>query len=373
MKICYLNHDLKPNTGAGRFGLSLLKEMELAWPGLEMAVVTSEPSGDSREVFSIKPGKIGLIFSVFKIRRVFRDCGIIHALDGWPYGFAAALASLGLKKKLVITAIGSGAVAPLYDFFKRSLVVWAYHRANAVTAISRNTRREILKVVPDLAIRVINHGVDFEKFQRPVPVPLADSLRPYILSVGVLKPRKGYEHSIKAFAEMAADFPGLNYVIFGSDYAPGQKEYRRLRNIAEKLGVGSRVIFLTYDEKRGLAGRRLTDEELAYLFRQAELFTLLPQDVNKDLEGFGLVFLEAAASGLAVVATKETSAEDAVLDGRNGILAPPGDYLAAAAAIKKILSDPALKADFSRASVEFAKKMSWQKTAGEYAAVYREL
>lgn len=90
------------------------------------------------------------------------------------------------------------------------------------------------------------------------------------------------------------------------------------------------------------------------------------------MEGFGLVFLEAAACGLPVVSAKNTSAEDAVLDGKNGILAPAQDAAAAAAAaVIKILSDQNLKESFSQESLAFAQKMSWQKTASEYAELYR--
>ncbi|MBI2052073.1 MAG: glycosyltransferase, partial [Candidatus Sungbacteria bacterium] len=204
MKICYLNHDLKDTTGAGRFCLSLIKEIKNIFSEAEIIVLTSE-AGDGLEKPILKNGLLGVVFSLSQIRRIFKECDVIHALDGWPYGFMALLAALGLKKKIIITAIGSGAVAPLYSVWRRPLIKWAYRRASQLTAISHNTKREILKVIPDLKIAVINHGVDYEKFSHFAEASRDkqnSSFKPYILSVGALKPRKGFEYSIKAFAQI---------------------------------------------------------------------------------------------------------------------------------------------------------------------------
>ncbi len=347
MKICYLNHDLKDTTGAGRFCLFLIKEIKNILLEAEITVLTSEAVGQG----------IGhALFSLAKIRRVFKECDIIHALDGWPYGFMAVLATVGLKKKVIITAIGSGAVAPLYSFWRRPLVKWTYRRADCLTAISRHTKKEILKIIPDLKITVINHGVDFLAFQKTTNHKLQTiNYRPYILSVGTLKKRKGYEHSIRAFAKISEKFSELKYIIVGKGPELGNLKFK-----IKNLKLEKRVIFLS----------NLSEEELIELYHNAELFILLPQEVNKDMEGFGLVFLEAAACGLPVVSAKDTSAEDAVLDGKNGILAPAQDTAAAAEAVIKILSDQNLKESFAKESLAFAQKMSWQKTATAYAELY---
>ncbi len=356
MRICYLNHDLKNTTGAGRFCLFLIKEIKNILPEAEITVLTSEYNGHTLEKGLIGQGVFGLIFTLFKIRKVLKDSDIIHALDGWPYGVLATLAVLGLKKKVIITAIGSGAVAPLYSFGRRPLVKWAYRRASQLTAVSRHTKKEILKIVPDLKITVINHGVDSAKFQVPSYKSQVTSYQPYILSVGALKPRKGFEYSIRAFAEVSKQLPDLKYAIVGNG-----PESKNLKFKIKNLKLENRVIFLA----------SLSEGELIELYQNAELFILLPQDVAKDIEGFGLVFLEAAACGLPVVSAKDSSAEDAVLDGKNGILVPPQDAFAAAEAMIRILSDQKFKESLAAASREFAQKMSWQKTASEYVEFYK--
>ena len=375
MRICYLNHDLKDNTGAGRFFLSLYESLIHRQPDMESTVLTSEASGHKLDNPIIKSGKFGLLFSIPKIRNVLKKYDIIHALDGWPYGFIAVLASVGLNKKIIITAIGSGAVQPLYNPFLKPLIKWAYRRADKVVAISRNTKKEIQKFLPNLEIEVINHGVNYEKFQNEsadIPQNIKN-LKPYILSVGVLKERKGYEYSIKAFLKIAQKYPNLNYVIFGWDYTASNAAYSRLKKIVSDLNLSDRVIFAAYDQQKGFGRKSVSNEELIGLYKNAELFLLLPQDVNKDIEGFGLVFLEAASCGLPVVSSLGTSAEDAVSDGRNGILVNSKNTDEAGEAISRILSDKELRAKFSDESIKFAKEMSWDKAAESYQKVYNQI
>ena len=85
------------------------------------------------------------------------------------------------------------------------------------------------------------------------------------------------------------------------------------------------------------------------------------------------MFLEAAAAGLPVVGTYESGAEDATDNGKNGFLVGPRDARAAAEAAIKILSDPIMKEKFAKNSVDFAKRMSWDKVANEYAIIYKSL
>lgn len=345
MKIYYLNHDIRDNTGAGRFYNSFSAAVKRAISGIDIGVLTSESL--------LYPNKLKLLLALPIIRKILRRCDIVHALDGWPYGVIAALATLGLRKKLIITAIGTGAVQPLYSWWRRPILKWAYRKADGVVAVSNNTKKEILKIIPDLKIEVINHGVDFAKFQSLSPT--TPYPKPYVLSVGALKKRKGYDYSIQAFVEIAPKFPNLKYVIVGNG---AERENLELR--IKNCGLSNRIVFLN----------SLSEEELITLYKNAGLFILLPQDINKDIEGFGLAFLEAAAAGLPIIATKESSAEDAVLDGQNGILVPPRDWKAAAEAIEKILSDSNLRKSFSERSLRFAQSMTWDVVAKKYKALY---
>lgn len=361
MRICFLNHDLKDNTGAGLFGLQLISRFRQEYPDFHPVVLTTEGSGHPWESTVLYSNIFRLIFYFPRIRFVFKECDIIHALDGFPYGVIAAVASVGLGKRLVITAVGTGAIQVFRYPVKGFLLRWAYRRADRVIAVSNYTKREILKECPGLDIAVINHAVDANEFSEGGE-ELSENekleikkLKPYILSVGGWKERKGFEYSFPAFAEIARSFPRMKYVIVGAANP-------KLR-LSEPLGITDRVFYF-----RGIRRLFLKD-----LYRNAELFMLLPYDDRGDVEGFGFAFLEAAAAGLPVVGTYDSGAEDAVQHGRNGFLVEPRNIKAAADAILSILSNPELKKNFSRKSLVFAKKMTWERVVSKYTDIYLNL
>lgn len=352
MRICYLNQTLKHNSGAGNFYHSISAAIKLGMPDVATEVLASENV--------LYPNKFKLLLALPVIRKIIRNSDVIHALDGWPYGVVAALASIGLKKPLIITAVGTGAIKPFHSPIKRRIISWAYRRADQVVAVSHNTKKELLSFIPDLKVEVIPHGVDVTKFQTVHAGYQieAEKLKPYVLGVGSLKPRKGFDYSIEAFAKIANKFPELKYVIVG-----GGPEYESLKFKVESLELKGRILFLS----------NLHSDYVNALYQNAELFILLSQDDQKDLEGFGLVFLEAAACGLPVIGTKGTGAEDAILDGKNGFLVPTKDSDGAAEMMEVILTDKKLKTNFSNQSVVFANEMTWKKAAESYLAIYQEV
>jgi glycosyltransferase involved in cell wall biosynthesis len=359
MKVCFLNHTLDEATGAGHFCRSLLASLRRAEPRLEYLVLTSVSSGAPDELAILPSGRFGFIRALPKIRAICKRYDIIHALDGYPFGVMAAVAAFGLRKRLLITAIGSGAIQPLGRPVAGRLLAWAYRGADHVVAVSGYTQRELTRRMPDLPTSVINHGVDAEEFRADAGAryPEVESLRPYVFSLGAFKPRKGFLYSLRAFAELRKRFPHLTYVIVGGG------ERGEFDAEIKRLGIGSSVRFFSGVPRPFLRA----------LYRRAELFWLLPYDADGDVEGFGLVFLEAAAAGLPVIGTFESGAEDAVADGENGFLVLPRDPASAAHAAADILSSPELRERFCRGSAALAARMSWERAARAYLDLYREL
>ena len=151
----------------------------------------------------IYANKFKLLRSLGQIRKTIKQCDIVHALDLFPFGIVAIIASLGLGKKIIITTAGTGSIKPLYRpgiaFFSR----WALRRANILTAISHYTAREIQKKVPSLNFTIITPGVAYDYFSKLSPEH-PGSVSPetkYILSVGSLVKRKGYHISLPAFKQ----------------------------------------------------------------------------------------------------------------------------------------------------------------------------
>ena len=136
-----------------------------------------------------------------------------------------------------------------------------------------------------------------------------------------------------------------------------------MQKIIAELGIVDKVLFK----------ENISDEELVCWYQQAELFMLLPQNIKYDVEGFGLVFLEAAAFGLPVIGAADSGAEDAIWNGRNGFLVNPADITAAATRAREILSNQDLRQKLSANSILFAKKMSWEHTINNYLTIYQSL
>ena len=236
---------------------------------------------------------------------------------------------------------------------------WVCNRAKLI-AISNYTKSEIKKVMPELKIEVITPGfdLDFWTFGK-ADDDVAIKFRPYILSVGALKPRKGYYNSIMAFAAVAEKIGGLNYVIVGqgeeSDYA------KNLKKIISENGLEKRVFFVS-------AG--IDDNQLLGFYKNAELFVLTPVEENHHFEGFGIVYLEAAASGLPIVATDKNGATSAVSDVYNGTLVPQNDPAVTAKTILRILENSELKTRFAKNGREWVKGFSWDKIIKKYIEIY---
>lgn len=364
MTICFLTHNLKQDNGTGILSLRIIKGVEKLL-GVKVIALTTQGSGFSWERPILYPKKWKLISSFFRIRKILKNCDIIHAIDAYPYGVLAVFCALGFKKKIIITAVGSGSIILLYRWYTSWLLRYCYHSAHLVIAISEFTKKKIIQKITGLTVYVINPGVDFEEFIRASEKPLSREIKqhqPYILSVGALRWRKGYKLSLQAFANVNSKFPGLRYLIIGKKYT--EKYLRQLQKIIKNLELEGKVIII-----ESLASRDL----LCQFYRGAELFCLMSQNLKHDIEGFGLVFLEAAASKLPVVGTKDSGIEDAVRDGKNGFLVSSRNPQAFADAIIKILGDPQLKKRMSEHSLVLAKESQWDKRMYEYVLLYRDL
>ena len=385
MRICLLGHNFRSDNGAGVFARRLLQGLEKGL-GAEVVPISALQGGIPSERPILYPNMARLLFSLLRVRKIVKTCDVIHVLDAYPYGIVAALASLGLNKKIIVTAFGTGSLKALYHgrFPTRQIVAWVYRKAAAVTAISHFTRDTIRARVPHIKIQVITPGIDGEIRSENSSEEEVESffdsegtsytirdLHPYVLSVGALRHRKGYHISIRAFAKVAKKFPDVKYVIVGKEYGRAYREKTEYH--VKRLHLEGRVIILNSVSNDSLLQR---------IYRGAELFCLFPLPSGYDVEGFGIVFLEAARAGLPIVAARTGGVEDAVQEGENAILAAVGDLRAYddesradsfSGAIREILENPALKERMKMASKTFAAHSKWETKIEEYLKIYRSL
>ncbi|HSY82227.1 MAG TPA: glycosyltransferase [Gemmatimonadaceae bacterium] len=183
---------------------------------------------------------------------------------------------------------------------------------------------------------------------------------PFLFTICMLRARKGVDVSIRAFASVADDYPTLKYVIAG-----GGPEEPALRRLAREAGVGDRVVF---------AGP-VDDATRNALFAECEGFVMANRRLLQDVEGFGIVFLEAALHGKPTIGGRNGGVPDAIADGETGWLADtedsPDDV---ARAMRCLLDDPERGRAFGARGRERAlRDFNWPSRARTFASTIDEL
>ena len=228
----------------------------------------------------------------------------------------------------------------------RPLFNWLLRHAKPVITNSKNNAHRL----KELGVRepvVAYPGVDPSRFTPPLSPPPSPWI---LLTVGRLVPRKGIDTVIQALPSLLAEFPDLRYVIAGEG-----PDRRRLEELAKELGVLGRIEFLGY----------VPDDKLPEIYRSAHIFVMpTREEAGASMEGFGIVFLEASASGLPVVAGRSGGAVEAVRDGETGLLVPPNDPGVLAQALLRLLRHPELRQQMGTTGRRWVEeRMSWDHTA----------
>ncbi|MFJ8666186.1 glycosyltransferase [Streptomyces sp. NPDC093600] len=210
--------------------------------------------------------------------------------------------------------------------------------------------------VPRGKVDIVPCGVDPEVFRPDGPVAPRGAHPHRLLQLGRLVPRKGAAVSIAALARLRT----AELLVVGGpppDRLDGDPEVRRLRALAARAGVADRVRFLG----------GVPTADVPALMRSADV-VLCPA----DYEPFGIVPLEAMACGRPVVASAVGGQLDTVADGVNGLLVPPKDPAALAAAVTVILADPALRTAYGKAGRRrVLERFCWPRVASATEASYR--
>ncbi|MDR5692139.1 glycosyltransferase [Agromyces indicus] len=232
-------------------------------------------------------------------------------------------------------------------------------RADRVVATCSDEAFELKKLgVPRDRISVIPCGVDLHHFQ-PEGEREAPRRRHRVVSVGRLVPRKGVGTVIEAVSLLAAEGVDVELVVVGGAAPSGgtDPELERLAALAGRFGVTDRV------ELRG----QVSQSELPPVYRSADVVVCAPW-----YEPFGIVPLEAMASGRPVVASSVGGLIDTVVHGGTGVHVPPRDAAAVAAAIRELLEDPERAERLGAAGRRrVASRYSWDRVAADTERAYR--
>ena len=221
---------------------------------------------------------------------------------------------------------------------------------------ARECERALGRPVPTF---LIPPGVDIDRFKPQSAAERVETRRrlglqaeaPTVVSVSRLVPRKGMDTLVRSAALLAGVREDLQVVIAGRG-----RDRRRLTRLAASVGAPVR-----------LPGR-LSDDDLISLYGCADVFAMLCRTRWRGLEqeGFGIVFLEAAAAGVPQVAGRSGGAHEAVADGETGIVLDPATPQSAAEAIGALLDDPERRKEMGDASRRRAESgFSYDVLAGQ--------
>jgi phosphatidylinositol alpha-1,6-mannosyltransferase len=241
----------------------------------------------------------------------------------------------------------------------------ALSEARAVTAVSRYTAAAIRASLGlERPLALLPPAVDERRFQ-----PSADGAAimdrhglgpgPVVVSVSRLVPRKGHDTLIGSMDDVRRLIPDASLLIVGDGPYRGELERR-----AATLPAGT-VTF---------AGAA-SEEELPAYYAAGDVFAMPCRSMyaGLEVEGFGIVYLEAAATARPVVAGRSGGAAEAVVDGETGIVAEPREPKAVALAIVSLLDDPQRAAGYGRAGrARVESDFTWTQRTGQLARMLAE-
>jgi len=365
MRILLATNDFPPKVGGIQtYCYELAKNLTSL--GEEIVVLVPGTEGDlefdKRQNFKIIriKNKISLYFTFFfilkreKIERIL----VGHRAN---YARLASWVNLLWKVPYDIIVYGSEILLPT----SRKSIRKNFERAKSIIAISHFTKKKLIELgIPERKIVVIHLGVDPARFNPGLDSSLIRKKynlegKKVILTAARLVRHKGHQNVLKALPQVLKEVPNLVYLIIGKGEEEGA-----LKEIVKDLKLEEKVIF---------AGEIM--EELPLYYTACDLFIMPSYEIKErgDVEGFGIVYLEAGASGKPVIGGKSGGIPDAIINGETGLLVDPLDISQIAGTLIKLLTNPELAQKLGkkgRARVE--EELSWEKMAEKIREIIRE-
>lgn len=228
---------------------------------------------------------------------------------------------------------------------KTALTKKSILNGDKVFAVSNYTCSLLQSKADRQDIEVLPNGLNIDDWNVE-PEPFTWEGYPKLLTVGSVTQRKGQHNVINALQEIKKTYPDVHYHIVGKD-ADGA-----LKNLVQQSGLQSHVTF----------HGKLSDADLKRAYKTTDIFCMLSETDSKgDVEGFGIAILEANINGIPAIGSTGTGIEDAIGNGRTGILVDAHKPVEISDAIDAILKmDKVALADECKG---WAKKHDWNQLA----------
>jgi phosphatidylinositol alpha-1,6-mannosyltransferase len=243
--------------------------------------------------------------------------------------FAYIIKKFSPKTKIIMYAHGIEVWRPLRNwkkkFLQESVEIWAVSKytASTLTAMHQISAAKI-KIVNNCLDPYFQLPDDFEKPIKLLERHHLNSAQPILFTLTRLSSQetyKGYDRIFSAMPSLLKKFPNLHYILAGK---ADEQEYLRVTDLINQMDLKDHVTLTGF----------INDEELSDYFKLGNVFVM-----PSTMEGFGIVFIEAAACGTKIIAGNVDGSVDALLNGKLGTLVNPTDVNAVALAIEENLNN----------------------------------
>jgi len=286
---------------------------------------------------------------------------VVHGHWVVPTGVVGLVVARLLEIPFVITAHGGDAFSVKSGLMSR-IKQFVIRRADAWTANTGATAAAITQATGNSGNRhIIPMGVDTQLFAPGARQGEAGSEPKRILFIGRLVEKKGVTVLLDAIARL----PETTRQSMRLDIIGEGDEKPRLQQQARDLKIESLVNFVGY----------VANNELPRFLQQADLF-VGPSIVDSvgDTEGQGVVFIEAMACGVPVIASRVGGIAEVIEDGSCGALVEPGDAAALSSAMQSLLDDEEKRLRYMQRGLQVVhERFAWERVAGSFIELYRKL
>lgn len=249
-----------------------------------------------------------------QIRKLIKQHKVaaIHCGRCLPEGFIGYLCNKLLNIPYICYIHGEDVEAAATSRELSWIVTKALSNATTLICNSQNTANLLITnwQIPDKRIEILNPGCDTERFipaesNEQVKSDLGWQGKQVILTVGRLQERKGQDMLIKALPAIKESIPNVLYAIIG-----GGEEKEKLKALTQELNLQDNVFFMS----------EISDVQMIQAYQQCDVFALPNRTVGQDIEGFGMVLVEAQACAKPVIAGDSGGTAETMVIGETGFI-----------------------------------------------------
>lgn len=285
-----------------------------------------------------------------------------HCVRAVPEGLVGLLACWLLRGRALLVVYAHGEDVAVYQTSRLLTLIGrlVYRKASRVITNSMNTRGLVLVLAPHVRVVCIHPGVDTREV-RPDPAHTAEFRRQLgipdqslvVSTVARMEPRKNQPAVMRAVARLRAEGFDLVYVCVGDG--------------PERATLEALIASQQWQTWALLPGQ-ISDQQKALVYAISDLFVMPSVTAGPMFEGFGMVFLEAAAAGVPSISGNTGGQSEAVVHGKTGLVVDGTDDGAVEQAIRKLIVDGELRRFMGRQAWQWAQSHDWQKVVAHTMA-----